>query len=156
MRTDQPRSIGSVVIAALLLICGAVVLWETTTYFDFDSAIFPRTVASLLVALCLIYIVLWLMGLTRALDPAEPGSWPRRIGLVLLMLAGAFAMPWAGFILSSLVTFGCLTLLAMYEPWTRLRIIVYPLIGIAIVFGFYLLFGEILRVPLPVGSLFES
>jgi hypothetical protein len=44
----------------------------------------------------------------------------------------------------------------MYEPWTRLRVIVYPLVGIAVVLGFYLLFGEILRVPLPVGSLFEG
>jgi hypothetical protein len=156
MRTDLLRSIGSVVIAALLLICGAVVLWETTTYFDFDSAIFPRTVASLLVALCLIHILLWLMGLAAPSESAEPGSSPRRIGLVLLMLAGAFAMPWLGFILSALATFGCLTLLAMYEPWTRLRVIVYPLVGIAVVLGFYLLFGEILRVPLPVGSLFEG
>jgi hypothetical protein len=158
-QTERTRDFGSVIIAALILLFGVVVIWDTTTYSDFDSAVFPRIVSSGMIALCLLYIVLWLIGLAgaRAGDgETEEGSWPRRVGLVILMLGGTLAMPWAGFILSSLVTFAALTLIAMYEPWTTTRIIVYPLVGIAVVLGFYVLFGELLRVPLPEGTWFDG
>lgn len=154
MPTRGANDIGSVAVAALILIFGALVIWETTTYADFDSGVFPRTVALVMVALCLLYIVLWLAGLTRSIPPSEPGSWLRRILLVVLMLVAAFVMPWTGFLLSSIVMFALLTALAMYEPWTAWRAAAYPLIGLAIVIGFYVLFGEFLRVPLPEGRLF--
>jgi hypothetical protein len=154
MQTSRSSGIGGVIVAALMVIFAAVVIWETTTYADFDSAVFPRTVAIVLIACCLAYIAMWLAGLTRAAPPAEDGSSPRRVGLVLLMLASAFIMPWAGFVLSSLLLFAALTALAMYERWTPFRLIVYPLVGIAIVIGFYMLFGQLLRVPLPAGQLF--
>ena len=38
----------------------------------------------------------------------------------------------------------------------RFRTIVYPVVGLAIVGGFYLLFREVLQVPLPVGSVFAG
>jgi len=159
MPTDRTRDFGSVIIAALILLFGAVVIWDTTTYADFDSAVFPRIVSSVMIAFCLLYMLLWLMGFagSRTGDgETEDGSWPRRIALVVLMLGGTLVMPWTGFIVSSLATFAALTLIAMYEPWTKLRLIVYPLVGIAVVIGFYVLFGELLRVPLPVGTLFDG
>jgi hypothetical protein len=121
--------------------------------------VFPRIVSAGMIAFCLLYIVFWLIGLAgyrTGSDETEEGSWPRCVALVVLMLGGTLAMPWAGFILSSLVTFAALTFIAMYEPWTKMRIIVYPLVGIAVVLGFYVLFGELLRVPLPVGTWFDG
>lgn len=70
------------------------------------------------------------------------------------MLAGALAMPWIEFIPASLPVFGALILVAMYDPWTPFRIVVYPLIGIAIVIGFYFLFSEALQVPRPTARLY--
>lgn len=154
MRASFANDIGGVVAAALLALFGALVIRETGTYADFDSAVFPRTVAIVMVALSIGYIVLWLAGFVRPTPPSEPGSWPRRIGLVAAMLAAAFAMPWTGFIASSLALFAALAVLAMYERWTTARLIIYPLIGVAIVVGFYVLFGQLLRVPLPAGQLF--
>jgi putative tricarboxylic transport membrane protein len=154
MRASSATDIGGVAAAALLALFGALVIWDTTSYSDFDSAMFPRTVAMIMIALCIGYIAMWLAGLARPLPQAESGSWPRRIGLVLTMLAAGFAMPWSGFIASSLALFAVLTVLAMYERWTPARMIVYPLVGIAIVVGFYVLFGQFLRVPLPVGQIF--
>lgn len=156
MATERGRDFGSPIAAALILIGAVVVLREATTYVDFDSAVFPRSVAILMIALCLLYIILWLIGFYRSAEVEEPGSWPRRIGLVLIMLASVLLMPWSGFLLSSLIAFALLTLLAMYEPWTMLRTISYSLVGLAIVIGFYVLFAQFLHVPLPVGTLFTG
>jgi hypothetical protein len=45
--------------------------------------------------------------------------------------------------------------IAMYDRWTTKKKLLYPVIALAIVVGFYTLFGNLLQVPLPVGSLFE-
>ncbi len=157
MPADRTQDFGSVAIAALLVLFGAVVIWETTTYVDFDSAVFPRTAAIAMVLFCLLYIVLWLAGLIapRA-EETEPGSWPRRIALVASMLATALAMPWLGFVPSALLSFAALTIIAMYEPWTGRRAAIYALVGIAVVIGFYVLFALVLRVPLPAGQIFAG
>ena len=159
MQIERTRDAGSIVIAVLILLFGALVIWDTTTYADFDSAVFPLIVGSALIAFCLLYILLWLMGIVGGVaggGETEAGSWPRRVGLVILMLGGTLAMPWAGFILSSFVTFAVLALIAMYEPWTKMRLLVFPLVGIGVIIGFYFLFGVLLRVPLPAGVLFDG
>ena len=65
-------------------------------------------------------------------------------------------MPWIGFLVSGVLAFVAILLIAMYDPWTRFRTIVYPIAGLTIVVGFYLLFKEVLQVPLPVGSLLDG
>jgi putative tricarboxylic transport membrane protein len=77
------------------------------------------------------------------------------VALVATMLAGCLAMPWLGFLIPGIITFFILMFIAMYDEWSRKRKILYPLIAIVIVVGFYTLFGNILQVPLPVGTLFE-
>jgi hypothetical protein len=64
-------------------------------------------------------------------------------------------MPLVGFLPSGIAVFLAIMLLAMYDPWNGYRRLVFPLVGLAIVVGFFVLFSEVLRVPLPVGSLFE-
>ena len=53
------------------------------------------------------------------------------------------------------VVFAVITWFAMYDQWTRFRLIVYPLVGVGIVIGFYAIFAKVLLVPLPMGLLFE-
>src|SRR3546814_4801624 len=72
------------------------------------------------------------------------------------MLLGALAMPLVGFLPAGVAVFLAILALAQYDPWTTHRRIVFPLVGVAIVVGFYVLFSEALLVPLPVGSLFED
>ena len=87
--------------------------------------------------------------------PARGASTVRRVGLVMAMLVASLLMPWLGFLLSGFIAFVAIMLLAMYDPWTRFRMLVYPLVCIAFVVGFYFLFARLLLVPLPVGALFE-
>ena len=155
-RDTATSDTGGAVVSAVLIAVACLVIWDTLSYSDPDSAVFPRTFAGVMIAASAAYIVAWLLGRTKAGQAPETGSTPRRVLLVAVMLAGTLAMPWIGFIAASLPVFGALTLIAMYDPWTRFRVLVYPLIGIAVVMGFYILFQHVLQVPLPVGRLIDG
>jgi len=157
-----PTDAGVAVVAALMVIFGTFAIEDTYGYADFDSAVFPRAVAIVLILLALAILLRWvaqrtgiLAGSDTGSEPAESGgSWPRRIALVAVMLAAALIMPWIGFLTAGLVTFAALLVIAMHDPWTPARIVVYPLVGLGIVMGFYSLFAKLLMVPLPVGRWF--
>lgn len=145
---------GGAVVSALLIGAGVLALWDTASYVDLDSAVFPRTVAGAMILACLATIFRWFLGRATPVPEQPKGSARRRALLVAIMLAGSLAMPYVGFLPAAAVAFAALLLIAMYDPWTRYRMIVYPLVGIAVVFGFYYLFSELLLVPLPTATLF--
>jgi hypothetical protein len=149
----QSRDIGGITVAAIFVLIGVLALWDTFDYTDADSFVFPRTVAGSMIVFC-IALIAW--SLVRPIDVGSRGaeSTPRRVGLVTAMLIAALLMPYTGFLLSGLLAFAAIVSLAMYDPWTRGRLIVYPLVGSAIVLGFYFLFTKVLLVPLPTGRLF--
>jgi hypothetical protein len=88
-------------------------------------------------------------------ETVQKGSTTRRVLLVATMLLSCFAMPWLGFLVSGIITFGLLMLVAMYDQWSPQKRIIYPVVAVAIVLGFYTLFSKFLQVPLPTGVLFE-
>jgi hypothetical protein len=144
----------TIVLGVLFILLGAVVLHDTTTYVDADSFVFPRTIAITLIVLSLALVILKAIRPGVAAEAPVPGSTPRRIGLVLAMLAAGAAMPYVGFLVSGLAAFGAIMALAMYDRWTRRRAVVFGLAGVGIVAGFDGLFAGVLRVPLPVGTVF--
>lgn len=162
MQTEDPgkhtgRDISGMVAAAVFILIAAVALWDTTNMVDADSYVFPRAVAIAMIVFCLLLIA-W--GLVRPAagngESSAPGaSTPRRVGLVLAMLVSSAAMPWLGFLISGFAAFAAIMFIAMYDEWTPFRKLVYPFVCIAVVFGFYVLFADLLLVPLPVGSVFE-
>lgn len=153
--TARNRDLPGTIIATVFILIGALAWWDTTDMSDEDSYVFPRTVVILMIAFSLMLIARNLLRGGGQHHMSLAGSWPRRIGLVSVMFAGALIMPWAGFLPSGIAVFMALMLMAMYDPWTGSRRLVFPLVGLAVVAGFYVLFSELLHVPLPVGSLFE-
>jgi hypothetical protein len=149
------RDLPGTLIAAAFILIGALGWWDTTDMSDPDSYVFPRTVIALMIAFSLLLILRNLLYGGGRHHLSMAGSWPRRLGLVAVMLLGALAMPLVGFLPSGIAVFLAIMLLAMYDPWNGYRRLVFPLVGLAIVVGFFVLFSEVLRVPLPVGSLFE-
>lgn len=130
-----------------------IVFWDTTSYTDADSYVFPRAIAAVLAILAVLSIMRWLVAPFPE-SVTFQGLSLRRLGLVAAMLGATLAMPWLGFLLSGLIAFAAMLALAMYDPWTPKRLVVYPLSGAGVVIGFYLLFSRTLQVPLPVGSIF--
>lgn len=45
----QSADVGTAIVASLLVIFGAAAIWDTFSYADFDSAVFPRMVAGVLI-----------------------------------------------------------------------------------------------------------
>lgn len=140
---------GGAVVAALMVLFGCFVLWDTLSYMDGDSSVFPRACAITLIVVSLAYIFVWLMGYSVPDTTLAHGQWWRRLTLVAIMLVGTLIMPFIGFLPAALPIFGALLVVAMHDQWTPFRMIVYPLIGLAIVLGFFYVFQELLHVQLP-------
>lgn len=150
------RDTSSIVMACLFIFMAVVFLWDTTNMLDSDSSVFPRAVAIAMIVLSLLLIVWHLIKPRKKGNISFPeASTVRRVALVAAMLIGCLAMPWLGFLIPGMLTFLSLMFIAMYDRWTPQRMVLYPIIAVAIVVGFYTLFGNLLQVPLPVGSLFE-
>lgn len=150
------RDTATIGMACLFIFISFVFLWDTTNMLDADSYVFPRAVAIAMIVLSLALIVWHLVQPRLEKDESVvEASTSRRVALVAAMLAGCLAMPWLGFLIPGMLTFILLMFIAMYDEWSMKRKILYPLIAVAIVVGFYTLFGNLLQVPLPVGSLFE-
>jgi putative tricarboxylic transport membrane protein len=147
---DGKRDIGGMVVAAIFIVVGIVSIWDTTRMVDSDSYVFPRTVALFMISFSAIFIV-WNFMKPPATDAVgrAPGSTIRRVGLVVSMLGCAFIMPFTGFFIAGISVFALIMMFAMYEQWTRSRLILYPVICVIVVSGFYLLFAKALLVPLP-------
>ena len=156
MSRDAGSDLGGAIVAALLVIGGGLAIWDTTRYSDADSMIFPRAVAIAMIVFSLGFLLQWLVGRAPAAEAQAGGSWTRRILLVVSMLVASLAMPWIGFVATALVCFGAVLLIAMHDPWTPQRALVYPLVGVAVVVGFYSLFAYGLHVPLPQGRLWQG
>ena len=154
---DKPgQDVPGMIMAVVFIIVAAVALWDTTTMADSDSYVFPRAVATAMIVFSLGLIV-WnlVVGTSKEVGQAAVASTPRRLGLVVVMLLGTGLMPYIGFVLSTLIVFAAIMLIAMYDPWTRFRKIVYPLVCVGVVLGFYVIFAKVLLVPLPTGLLLD-
>lgn len=159
MTKDTSRDLSTPLMAALFAGLGAIVIWDTLSYTDADSYVFPRTIALVMIGLSVLLVIQWLLGWDRkseaetsvAASPATQ-SIPRRLALVAAMIGAALLMPFLGFLITGLLAFAIILVAAMYDPWTPYRAIVYPISGAIIVAGFYVLFSQVLKVPLPEGA----
>ena len=155
MPSSGRRDTGGMVVSALFILVGVIAIWDTTSMVDADSYVYPRAVAIIMIVLAILFIVLNLLRpATGEASAVNPGSTPRRVGLVAVMLGCAAAMPYTGFFIAGLGAFSAIMLIAMYDPWTRFRLIVYPIVCVAVVTGFYVLFKTALLVPLPEAPFF--
>ena len=155
-KNKAPGDIGGTVMCCLFILLAAVSLWDTTNMMDSDSYVFPRAIAIALIVFS-ITLIFWNLTQPNPEKQEQPQreSTVRRILLVVLMLLSCLVMPWLGFLVSGVITFALLMLVAMYHEWNIKNQILYPLIAVAIVVGFYTLFSKVLLVPLPVGLFFE-
>lgn len=144
---DLPGLIG-----CLLTIGAGVAALAYSTEFSPLGSVFPRAIAGVMIALAAWYIVLTLMGRTQRAE-FGPGSTVRRLGVVVVMLAWAFALSHIGFLASSIAAFVALLIIANHDRWTARSILVYGVAGAVILGLIYGLFRFALLVPLPTGLL---
>ena len=144
-RKDLRGTLGGV----LFIVVGAVCWWDVSDMPSAQAVVFPRTVIGLMVACSAVLIVRNMLGFSTGEYAPQSGSAVRRVGLLVAMIAGTLAMPWIGFTIAALLVYLALMALAMYESWTPLRCVVYPLAGVVLVLGFHFIFKGLFQVPLP-------
>ncbi len=149
--SDSSRSggqIGSLVISALFVIAGFVTLYDTISYTDRDSQVFPQTVAIVLIVTAAISFI------ARFLKPSADGGfgrgvWWRRCLLIITMFLTCLAMPYIGFLPAGLIAFVGGLLAAMHDQWSTKLVVIYWGAGLVIMATFFALFKFVLHVPLP-------
>ena len=110
--------IGSL-LASLFFICtGLITLYDTTSYTDRDSQVFPQTVAIILVVTATVSFI------ARFLEPSDEGGfgtgiWWRRILLIMTMFLMCFLIPKIGFLSAGVVAFSGGLIAAMHESINR-------------------------------------
>ena len=142
------KSLGALLTPAFFIVAGIVTIWDTQSYSDIDSQVFPRTVAIvLLICATLAFLTTLIRG-----DESEgfgEGSWWRRVLLVIGLLGACAAMPYLGFLLSGVLAFAAGMIAAMHDPWKLRSALLYSISGLIIMAAFYTLFRFVLLVPLP-------
>ncbi|HET8729217.1 MAG TPA: tripartite tricarboxylate transporter TctB family protein [Alphaproteobacteria bacterium] len=153
-RRDWP----GMIVAIVFILLGLWVIQQSLSMSALGS-IFPRTIAIALIAFSTILLVANLRPVrgTRAPDQeaasASPESTPRRLALVIIMLAWVLLMPVIGFLVSSVSAFLAILAVANYDGWTAKRTVVYVVTTVVVVAAFYFLMVEVLLIPVPRGFL---
>ncbi len=119
------------------------------------ASVFPRTIAALLLLFSLVLLAKTFTVRSHTARP-EGGSVGRRLALVGIILAWAFALNPLGFLASSLLGTVALTVVAHFHEWNTKRAFIYGLSILAIIGFFYSLFALVLDVPLPDGTLWRN
>lgn len=140
--------------AVIFTIVGLFVLWDSGHISDWSGSVFPRTVAVLMILLSILLIGRNLLGYASGEEKPLPGSVPRRVGLVAIMLLAALLMPYLGFLITGVAAYVGIMVVAMYERWTKSRLMLYPVVGVITVFAFHYLFDTVFLVPLPNARIF--
>lgn len=140
--------LGSLIISAMFVLAGVVTLFDTLSYTDRDSKVFPQTVAIILIVCASISFVM------RFIKPSDEGGfgqgiWWRRVLLILTMVLTCLAMPVVGFLPAGIIAFAGGLIAAMHDRWTLVNIIIYCGSGVIVMVMFYTLFKFVLHVPLP-------
>ena len=147
-KENKHSTLGALAVSVVLVVVGIATLYDSLSYTDVDSKVFPRAAAILLIVSAVGSIVLTL--LKPVVDEGfGSGSWWRRCLLVGSMLCASLLMPLIGFIAASAIGFIGALLAAMHDKWTIRNAAIYCLSGSAVIGGFYSVFKFGLNVPLP-------
>ena len=149
MNTGKSQGyIGSLIVSALFIVAGLVTLYDTTSYSDVDSKVFPRAVAIILIICAAISLITTFLK-SSSEEGFGQGIWWRRVLLIITMLLACFAMPYVGFLAAGAIAFCGGLIAAMHDNWSGRTMLLYGGIGVLIMVVFYTLFRYLLHVPLP-------
>ena len=150
MPAQKRIDVGAVVIAALLFLTAAAALWESFQFSTLGS-IFPRVIGSTLLLGSALAFVLGLLGRRPVSNGIPLDGVVRSILLILTILAWIALLEPLGFVVSGVVSFVALALIANRDPLTLRRVILYAIVALVVVNAFDLLFLRVLKVTLPRG-----
>ncbi len=147
-------------IAIVMFILAGLGFWDTLRMHEMDSYVFPRFVTACMIILCPLYVGrTWVRirkAQTNTHTPAVVDTtqkW-RMVGMLICIIGGLVIMPYSGFLVSSMMIYIAIMTLSQFEKWVISKWIKHSGYGLLVVLGLYLLFTQVLMVPLPQGTVF--
>ncbi|MGB0866160.1 MAG: tripartite tricarboxylate transporter TctB family protein [Granulosicoccaceae bacterium] len=149
MSKPTEKRLGSLLVSLFFVAAGFVTLYDTGSYTDVDSQVFPRAVAVILIVTASLACAQWFWDTAQHDQGFGNGIWWRRCLIVTSLLFACFLIPLVGFFWASVVAFCGGLMAAMHDRWTRRTALIYTGVGLFTVAAFYSLFKFALHVPLP-------
>lgn len=140
-----------IIACILIFIIGGLIFFNANHYSNL-GAVFPKSVSVLMMVLSLLYIIQTIRR-PKPVTLETGGSVFRRLFLFIIMVVWALALETVGFLTTSLIAYALILMLANFNPWSPRSTIIYFASGAAVVILLYLLFMNVLNVPLPKGIL---
>lgn len=147
------RHLGELVVLGVIILGAALALWETREYSPLGS-IFPIVIGSVLLLFCCLAFIRSLRAKSRAVRGIQLSSLPRVAVFVAIMVGWVALLETAGFLLSGIVCFVLILLVANRDRLSVARLIAYLVAAVIMVFAFGYIFVDLLKVTLPRGTLF--
>lgn len=151
----KTRDLPGMVVAGLFIVLGFVIYFGATGMSALGS-VFPMTIAAALVVFSAILIV---MNLRRPLGPTGKAfemtaGTKRRFALGAIMLGWVILMPEIGFLVSSMIAFVAIMVVADYDRPPLKTWIIWIVTGLLICAGFWWMMANVLLLRMPAGLLF--
>jgi|GEM_PF-450954 len=143
------RDVYGLAFCVLFLMVGGAIWWASIDYSEL-GAVFPRTIATLLILLSatnIVRVIFWPQVTEYDFD----GSNIRRLLLFFTLIVWAFTLEVFGFLTTSIVGFILILLISNYDKWTLKRALGLVLSGLFILIFLFVIFKVVLHVPLPTG-----
>ncbi len=145
----HPRDLPGIA-GCVLAIAGGALAWHHAGEFSPMGAVFPRTIAAVMMVAAAAYIATALLRPSARPQGAGGSAW-RRVALVVVMAAWSILLERVGFLVTSAACFAAILVIANYDRWTPRAAAAYALAGAVVVGGLYAVFRFLLLVPLPPG-----
>lgn len=140
----------SLLISAFFVLAGFVTLYDSLSYTDRDSQVFPQTVAVIMILAASVACLQWFSrSIVHHEEGFGEGVWWRRLLIIASMLFACYLISITGFLWASLVAFAGGMVAAMHNRWSLPTLGLYGGSGVLTIGVFYALFKFALHVPLP-------
>lgn len=150
-RDGRPKDWRGIFASCAIIVAGALIINASNGY-DTLGAVFPRTIGVSMIVLALVYVVVAMLGRGATVAPLEGSLW-RRAGIFAVLQGWALLLEVLGFLTASLLGYCIALLIANFDRWTPRMAFTYCCVGVTVVVGLFLLFGQVLNVTFPTGVL---
>lgn len=143
------------VMFAILFIALGITIYLGASGMSALGSVFPKTIAAVLIAFSALLIVMNLRrpaGGSFKLANLNTGAM-RRISLGVVLLAWVFMMPVIGFLVTSMIAFVAIMIVADYDRPPAKTWAIWILSGLLICTGFWWLMANVLLLRMPAGLL---
>jgi len=152
VQAKQPADVGAAIVAALLALVAVAAFWGATAFSPMGSW-FPKAISGIMLVASLLVVWRSLRGRGHK-DRSMARDGAVRSGLLIAVMLGWIALlETVGFVVTSVVAFLVLALVANRDRVTVRRVVLYVVVAVVVVVAFRSLFVDVLNVQLPRGTL---